>query len=125
MKSTFRFLWGFSLVVTLVGCKTESTSTTPENQAPANTEKSIKSTNMNTIIVDVRTVEEWNEGHAPCSVNYPLDQVLSKAEELKQYDKVVLVCRSGARAGNAKMQLEGLGVQNIENLGPWQNVKCD
>lgn len=125
MKSTFRLLWVVSLVVTLVGCKTESTSTTPENQAPANTEKSIKSTDMNTIIVDVRTVEEWNEGHAPCSVNYPLDQVLSKAEELKQYDKVVLVCRSGARAGNAKMQLEGLGVQNIENLGPWQNVKCD
>lgn len=125
MKSTFKLIWVVALVGSLVGCQTGSAPTTPENQVPTKTEKSIKSTNMNTIIVDVRTVEEWNEGHAPCSVNYPLDQVLSKAEELKQYDKVVLVCRSGARAGNAKMQLEGLGVQNIENLGPWQNVKCD
>lgn len=125
MKSTFKVLWFVALVVTLVGCETASAPTTPENQVPAKTEKSIKLTNMNTIIVDVRTLEEWNEGHAPCSVNYPLDQVLSKADELKKYDKVVLVCRSGARAGSAKMQLEGLGVQNIENLGPWQNVKCD
>lgn len=125
MKSTIKVLWVVILIVTLVGCKTETAPTTSENQSATKTEITLKSTNMNTIIVDVRTVEEWNEGHAPCSVNYPLDQVLSKAEELKQYDKVVLVCRSGARAGNAKMQLEGLGVKNIENLGPWQNVKCD
>ena len=29
----------------------------------------------NEIIVDVRTTEEWEfDGHAECSVNYPLDQ---------------------------------------------------
>jgi phage shock protein E len=104
-------------LISLVSCNAqteEKENITTENQK-----------DMKTIIVDVRTVEEWNEGHANCSVNYPLDQVLSKAEELKQYDKVVLVCRSGARAGNAKIQLESLGVKNIENLGAWQNVKCD
>lgn len=48
------------------------------------------------IIVDVRTVEEWIEdGHADCSVNYPLAEFDSKIEELKGYDKVILVCRSG------------------------------
>jgi 3-mercaptopyruvate sulfurtransferase SseA len=57
------------------------------------------------IIVDVRSVEEWNEdGHADCSVNYPLDQFASQIEELKKYDK-----------GYTK---------EIENLGPWQNVTC-
>jgi phage shock protein E len=80
---------------------------------------------MNTIIVDVRTVAEWNEGHPDCAVNFPLDIIETKAEELKKYDKVILVCRSGARAGNAKMQLEALGVKNIENLGAWQNAKCE
>jgi rhodanese-related sulfurtransferase len=40
-----------------------------------------------------------------------LDIVETKAEELKNYDKVILVCRSGARAGNAKLQLESLGVK--------------
>lgn len=78
------------------------------------------------IIVDVRTVEEWNEdGHADCSVNYPLDKFESKIEELKKYDKVILVCRSGNRAGIAKAKLQSAGYsKEIENLGPWQNVTC-
>ena len=79
------------------------------------------------IIVDVRTVEEWNEdGHADCSVNYPLDQFAGKIEELKKYDKVILVCRSGNRAGIAKSQLVSAGyTKEVENLGPWQNVTCN
>lgn len=78
------------------------------------------------IIVDVRTFEEWNEdGHADCSVNYPLDKFESKIEELKKYDKVILVCRSGNRAGIAKAKLQSAGyTKEIENLGPWQNVTC-
>lgn len=77
------------------------------------------------IIVDVRTVAEWNDdGHADCTVNYPLDEIDKHAEELKSYKKVTLVCRSGNRANTAKSQLEKLGVKNIINLGPWQNVVC-
>lgn len=96
-----------------------------------------KTTNMKTsnatgtaikeIIVDVRSQEEWNEdGHANCSVNYPLDQFESKIDELKKYDKVILVCRSGGRAGVAKSKLQAAGyTKEIENLGPWQNVPCN
>lgn len=77
------------------------------------------------IIIDVRTPEEWNEdGHANCSVNYPLDQLESKLDSLKQYDKVTIVCRSGARAGAARNMLLSAGIKNVENLGPWQNIHC-
>lgn len=80
----------------------------------------------NTIIVDVRTTEEWEmDGHAECSVNYPLDEFEDKIEELKKYDKIVLVCRSGGRAGAAQAQLMRAGYKKeIENLGPWQNITC-
>jgi|JI10StandDraft_1071094.scaffolds.fasta_scaffold00736_17 phage shock protein E len=96
-----------------------------------------KTENMNTttetkvdtkqIIVDVRTIEEWeNDGHADCTVNYPLDSFTSKIEELKGYDKVIIVCRSGNRAGIAKKQLMDAGYnKEIENLGAWQNVSCE
>ena len=53
-----------------------------------------------TIVVDVRTVGEWdNDGHANCSVNIPLDQLEARMGELKKDQKVVLVCRDqiGAR----------------------------
>jgi rhodanese-related sulfurtransferase len=84
-------------------------------------------TELKQIIVDVRTTGEWNEdGHADCTVNYPLDSFENKIEELKAYDKVIIVCRSGNRAGIAKQQLIASGyTKEVENLGAWQNVTCN
>lgn len=84
-------------------------------------------TGLKQIIVDVRTPTEWNEdGHADCSVNYPLDSFESKIEELKKYDKIIIVCRSGNRAGIAKQKLIDAGyTKEVENLGGWQNIKCE
>ena len=46
---------------------------------------------MNKIIVDVRSIEEWEyDGHAPCSINIPLDRFPEKVEELKKYDSIGL-----------------------------------
>jgi phage shock protein E len=83
--------------------------------------------NMKTIIVDVRTPEEWQfDGHAPCSVNYPLGPAFqAQIPNLRNYEKIVLVCRSGARAGSAKALLESQGIRQVENKGPWQNVQCN
>ena len=87
--------------------------------------KPIDTTIAKTIIVDVRTVEEWvNDGHADCSVNYPLDELDKKTEALKAYDKVIVVCRSGSRADAAKEMLQQAGIKNVENKGAWQNIKC-
>ena len=93
----------------------------------SNTEKTNNMKDVNTIIVDVRTIEEWNnDGHADCTVNYPMDSFESKIEELKKYDKIVIVCRSGNRAGIAKNKLLQAGyTKEIENLGAWENVKCN
>lgn len=78
-----------------------------------------------TVIVDVRTVAEWeNDGHANCTVNIPLDQLESRMGELKKDQKVVLVCRSGNRAGTAKQLLENAGFTQVENKGAWQNIDC-
>lgn len=110
----------FLFVFTLTQCDSQTKKTSKmENSKTTQTA-------TNEIIVDVRTVEEWNgDGHADCSVNYPLDQFESKIEELKKFDKVIIVCRSGNRAGIAKAQLQAAGyTKEIENLGPWQNVNC-
>lgn len=89
------------------------------------TEKTDQMKNNNEIIVDVRTPEEFeHDGHAACSVNYPLNELDKKVDDLKKYNHIVLVCRSGARAGVAKNMLESKGIKNIENKGPWQNATC-
>lgn len=114
---------GLKLVMLLVivtmtwACNSQTQKPTSSNTKEMKTSKEI--------IVDVRTPEEWQfDGHAECSVNYPLDQLQDKINELKAYDHVVLVCRSGGRAGSAKRMLEAAGIKNVENLGPWQNVSC-
>jgi rhodanese-related sulfurtransferase len=79
-----------------------------------------------TIIVDVRTVEEWeNDGHATCTVNYPLKDLAQHINTLKTYRKVILVCRTGNRANAAKLLLQQKGIKRIENKGAWQNINCN
>lgn len=82
--------------------------------------------NGKSIIVDVRTPEEWNgDGHADCAVNYPLDALDSHAAELSEFDTVIFVCRSGGRAGQATDWLTGLNVGNVVmNGGAWGDVPC-
>ncbi len=114
-------LISFSLML-FAQCNANTQKSENMNTTTAKTDSTVKQ-----IIVDVRSVEEWeNDGHADCSVNYPLDSFQSKIDELKKYDKVVLVCRSGGRAGVAKSQLQSAGfTKEVENLGAWQNVKCE
>lgn len=78
------------------------------------------------IVVDVRTQGEWdNDGHKDCSILIPLNELEGKMETLREYDKVVFVCRSGGRAGRATEMLKANGFKNVENAGPWQNAPCN
>jgi len=123
LKNSFAFIAFLFLAIGLGSCGTEVKQ--QENKTSINQKDTLIMKTTEEIIVDVRTPEEWEfDGHANCAVNYPLDELMDKVEELKKYQHIVLVCRSGARAGVAKRQLENAGLSNIENLGPWQNVNC-
>jgi len=63
-------------------------------------------------IVDVRTPQEFLQEHIPGSRNIPLDQICNYATELSN-QSIILSCRSGMRASEAKHQLETLGCQDI------------
>lgn len=81
---------------------------------------------MKTINVDVRSSEEFNmDGHAECSVNYPLDRLETYIDSLREYEQIILVCRSGNRASIAKSILAQHGITHVENKGEWQNILCN
>lgn len=118
MKAAKLFVLSIIMGIGVVACSNSSNDaeTLPKEKV-GNNEKSI--------IVDVRTVQEWNyDGHADCSINIPLVELESQIEILKAYDKITLVCRSGSRANAAKQTLENAGIKNIENKGAWQNINC-
>lgn len=75
------------------------------------------------MLVDVRTPEEFNAGSVKGAINIPLNDIQSKAAQLKNDKGVILFCRSGSRSGMAKMMLEAKGIKNVCNGGPWQNVQ--
>ena len=76
----------------------------------------------NAIVIDVRTVEEFEDGHVQGSKNKPLNQIGTRIEELKKYGKpIITCCRSGARSGSAATILKQHGLDAI-NGGPWGSV---
>ncbi|MCL2596477.1 MAG: rhodanese-like domain-containing protein [Paludibacter sp.] len=75
-----------------------------------------------TVIVDVRTPEEFATGHIEKSINIPLDVIAVQNEQLRDYQSIITVCRSGVRSGKAKAILEGLGFKNVFNGGGWQSL---
>ncbi|MDV7186129.1 rhodanese-like domain-containing protein [Lutibacter sp. TH_r2] len=74
------------------------------------------------VVIDVRTVEEFKSGHVNGSKNIVLNTIPTKVAEIKAMNKkVIAVCRSGARSGQATSFLADNGIDVI-NGGPWQNV---
>lgn len=70
------------------------------------------------ILLDVRTEEEFNEGHIPDSINLSV-QYISKIESIVEEKETPLFvyCRSGRRSGNATVFLKRMGYTNVNNIG--------
>ncbi len=83
-------------------------------------------------VVDVRTPEEYEEGHIPGAVNIPNEEIGdTEPDLLKDKDAVLLIhCRSGVRSKAASDKLVELGYTQIYDFGgiidwPYETVKED
>jgi rhodanese-related sulfurtransferase len=75
------------------------------------------------IIVDVRSVGEFQMGHVEGSLNIPLDILEGKVDELKKKNKVLLLCcASGMRSGSAARFLKAQGIECM-NAGTWSSLR--
>lgn len=78
--------------------------------------------NKGAVIIDVRTIGEFREGHIKGSKNIPLDTISSNVNDIKKLDKPVIVCcRSGMRSAQAASILKSAGIEVI-NGGGWQSL---
>jgi phage shock protein E len=71
------------------------------------------------VILDVRTPEEYAEGHVVGTFHIPLDQLEARWQELAQYrgQPVVVYCRTGRRSAAAIDLLATKGFSRLENGG--------
>jgi len=69
------------------------------------------------IVIDVRTPEEFKEGHIEESSNVEWQIISSIIDEVKKDQKIYLYCRSGRRSQKATDILIDLGYEDVTNLG--------
>ena len=99
-------------------------------QITPNEAKKIMDTEKGYIILDVRTEEEFAEGHIEGAILIPDYEVADKAESiLNDKDQLILVyCRSGRRSKIASEELVNLEYTNVKEFGgiidwPYEVVK--
>jgi len=74
------------------------------------------------VVLDVRTPAEWAEGHVDGAKLITLNEIPQSVQKIKAWNKpVIVVCRSGGRAGTALSYLQQAGIDAI-NGGAWQNA---
>lgn len=71
------------------------------------------------LILDVRTAEEFAEGHVPGAILIPHDQLADRLSELGGATEVVVYCHSGRRAGWAGQTLDQAGIGVSQLQGSW------
>lgn len=71
------------------------------------------------LILDVRTQEEYEEGHIMGAVLIPDYEIAERAEkELPDKEQLILVyCRSGRRSKGASAELASMGYKNVREFG--------
>jgi rhodanese-related sulfurtransferase len=84
--------------------------------AEINVEKALAMREAGAFILDVRTLEEWNEFHVPDSTLIPLDQLTSRLGEVPQDQEVVVVCRSGNRSQQGRDVLLQAGFTKVTSM---------
>ena len=70
------------------------------------------------VLLDVRTPQEYQEGHIPDSKNVPLQELNRAGEMVPGKDTPLFVyCHSGARSRQAVGELQRMGYLHVKNIG--------
>ena len=107
------------LLLTACGQDTENDQGAVYMNITAGEAKQIMDSEEGYIILDVRTQEEYDEGHIPGAILIPNTEIEVRAEEeLPDKDQLILVyCRSGQRSKLAAEILVELDYTNIREFG--------
>ena len=119
-KIVCKVLSALLCIFSFVGCNQKETTmkNTYEQITPAEA-KGIMDTEQNYIILDVRTEEEFAEGHIKDAILIPDYEITEKAESvlMDKEQQILVYCRSGRRSKNAASQLVELGYSNVKEFG--------
>ncbi len=68
------------------------------------------------VVLDVRTVSEFNDGHIEGAINIPVDELANRLTELDKNNDLLVYCRTGNRSATAVGILEDAGFTKIYHM---------
>ncbi len=118
MKNLFKTLLVAGALVLPVAAQAAQPAAQPAAPAAAQTKRAAG------VWIDVRTPEEFKEGHLQDAVNIPVDQITANIARVapNKNAPVNLYCRSGRRAEVALQELRKMGYTNVTNHGGYQDL---
>jgi rhodanese-related sulfurtransferase len=72
------------------------------------------------VLLDVRGPGEWLAGHAPSTINIPMEEVPSRLDAIDSARTIICICRSGNRSGRVTAFLRAQGVDAVNMTGGMQ-----
>ena len=73
--------------------------------------------NTNVVLLDVRSKQEYNEGHLNGSINIPVYDLYRCARNILSYESIIIVyCTAGTRSIQAIQILSRMGYKNLYNI---------
>ncbi len=120
-KGMLVLLLALSLTVPLTGCAVQTALEQPAGyrQVSAQEAMDMMAQGKDYVILDVRTQEEFGEGHIPGAVCLPNEDIAeADIPLLPRKDQLILVyCRSGNRSKQASEKLAALGYTQVVEFG--------
>ena len=117
MKKTILAILILFMIAIMTGCR--NTEQITYKQISQEEAAEMMSKDDGHVIVDVRRMDEYIEGHIPgaiCIPNENIDQ--EKPEKLPDLNQIILVyCRSGNRSKQAAEKLAAMGYRNVYEFG--------
>ncbi len=125
-----------AMVLMAAGCSQGQTSTSTSTPAmvndvtpgQANSLIQANQGNAGFVVLDVRTPQEYAEGHIPGAINidYNASDFQNKVGKLDKTKTYLVYCRTGIRSAAASKIMASLGFKNVNNMTggitDWQSL---
>lgn len=109
-----------SAVVGFNGCQKASTESLVAQQQTIkqiSVEQAKQATDgKNVQFIDVRSAAEYEDGHAPKTINLPLDSLEQNLAKLDKSKPVYVICQTGRRSQKGAEILEKNGFKDLYNI---------
>lgn len=104
----------------MTGCQTQNDNQKAYQQITTDEAKDMMDTQSDYLILDVREADEYESGHIPGAVLFPVGSIDQESAEqlIPDKDTLLLVyCRSGNRSKTAASTLAELGYTQVYEFG--------